>query len=87
MRPGRPSLREQFRRQILSALRSHPYPVTANTVKRLVDAQRSQPCGWDTAHKYLQELTTERLVLRQVLPAEKGRKPLVVYMGRSKVDQ
>jgi len=42
-----------------------------------------QPCGWDTVQKYLNELRQEHLVLRQALPAERGRKPLVVFIGRS----
>jgi len=45
-------------------------------------AGRQRPCGWDTVNKYLNELASERLILRQALPAEAGRKPLVVYLGR-----
>ena len=83
MKQGRPARREEFRREILNVLGSYQYPVTASTVKGLLDARRMQPCGWDTVRKYLQELAGERLILRQVLPTERGRRPLIVYTGRS----
>jgi hypothetical protein len=84
MRRGRPAAREEFRREILKALGSYQYPATISTVKGLLDARRLRPCGWDTVQKYLQELAEERLILRQALPTERGRKPLVVYTGRSR---
>jgi hypothetical protein len=84
MRRGRPAAREEFRREILKALGGYQYPATISTVKGLLDARRLRPCGWDTVQKYLQELAEERLILRQTLPAERGRKPLVVYIGRSR---
>ena len=86
MKRGRPALREYFRREILTVLGDGPYPVTALTVKRQLDTRRLRPCGWHTVRKYLDELAEERLVLRQALPPEKGRKPLVVYMGRARPD-
>lgn len=86
MKRGRPAMREHFRREILAILDAGPYPVTALTVKRQLDARRLRPCGWHTVRKYLDELAEERLVLRQALPPEKGRKPLVVYMGRARPD-
>ena len=83
MKRGRPSMREQYRQDILSVLGGYQYPATASTVKKLLDQRRIKPCGWDTVQKYLNELAQERLVLRQALPAERGRKPLVVFIGRS----
>ena len=82
MRQGRPAMKAEFRSQILKVLADAQYPVTVVTVKRLLDARRSRPCGWHTVHKYLQELASERLVLRQALPPHRGRKPLIVYMDR-----
>jgi hypothetical protein len=76
-------MREQYRQDILSVLGGYQYPATASTVKRLLDERRIKPCGWDSVQKYLNELAQERLVLRQALPAERGRKPLVVFIGRS----
>ena len=84
MKRGRPSAREEFRREILKVLGGYQYPATISTVKGLLDARRLQPCGWDTVQKYLQELAEERLILRQALPTERGRKPLVVYSGRAR---
>jgi len=84
MRRGRPAAREEFRREILSVLNGYQYPATISTVKGLLDARRLRPCGWDTVQKYLQELAEERLILRQALPTERGRKPLVVYTGRAR---
>ena len=83
MKTGRPAMRQEFRREILQVLSGYRYPATASTVKRLLDGRRLRPCGWDTVQKYLQELNVERLVIRQVLPSEHGRKPLVVYLGRA----
>jgi len=83
MKRGRPSMREEFRRDILSVLGVYQYPATASTVKRLLDSRRIHPCSWVTIDKYLRELVAEHLVLRQVLPTERGRKPLVVYVGRA----
>ena len=82
MRRGRPTMRQEFRREILHVLAHFDYPATASTVKRLLDQQRMQPCGRDTVRKYLQELVEDHLVARQVLPTQRGRKPLVVYSGR-----
>lgn len=89
MKRGRPAMREEFRDKILTVLGGgqYPYPVTARTVKRLVDARRLQPCGWNTVRKYLDELAEDRLVFRQALPTHPGRKPLVVYMGRCRSNQ
>ncbi len=84
MKTGRPAAREEFRQEILRALGGYQYPATISTVKGLLDARRMQHCGWDTVQKYLQELAEERLILRQALPTERGRKPLVVYVGRSR---
>ena len=84
MKRGRPAAREEFRREILKALGGYQYPATISTVKGLLDARRLRPCGWDTVQKYLQELADERLILQQVLPTERGHKPLVVYVGRSR---
>jgi hypothetical protein len=83
MKRGRPSMREEFRRDILSVLGVYQYPATASTVKRLLDSRRMHPCSWVTIDKYLRELVAEHLVLRQALPTERGRKPLVVYVGRA----
>jgi len=80
-------MREELRGQILNALADGEYPVTANSVKRLLDARRARRCGWHTVRKYLEELSAERLVLRQPLPAACGRKPLVVYVGRHGADR
>ena len=82
MKRGRPAMREEFRREILTVLGEGQYPITVSTVKRVLDARRMRPCGWHTVRKYLEELAAERLVLRQALPTERGRKPLVVYLGR-----
>jgi len=88
MRRGGPSAAGEVRRDILAALAGYQYPATAGTVKRLVDRRRPVPCGWDTVRKYLDELVAERLVLSQALPTERGRRPLVAYMGRSrKIDK
>jgi len=84
MKQGRPAAREEFRREILEVLGGYQYPATIATVKRLLDTRRMRPCGWDTVQKYLQELADERLILRQSLPTERGRKPLVVYIGRAR---
>jgi len=83
MKQGRPDMREEFRREILSVLGGYEYPATANTVKRLLDSRRMHPCGQDTVRKYLHELAEDRLVVRQTLPAGDGRRPLVVYQGMS----
>jgi hypothetical protein len=84
MKRGRPPMREELRRDILDLLgeRQIPYPLTATSVKRFLDSRRVRPCGWHTVRRYLEELVGERLVLRQALPTQAGRKPLVVYMGR-----
>ena len=82
MKRGRPAMREEFRRQILMVLGKTPYPITVTNVRRLVEARRTHPCGWDTIQKYLQELVAERLVLREPLPPQPKRKPLVLYRGR-----
>ena len=82
MKRGRPAMGAEFRRQILRILSAAEYPVTATTIKQLLDERRAHPCGWDTVRKYVEELVTERLVLRQALPTERGRKPLVIYLGR-----
>ncbi|MDP2896810.1 MAG: hypothetical protein Q8Q12_09670 [bacterium] len=89
MKRGRPPVRQEFRREILEALGEGqvPYPLTASSVKRLLDARRLRPCGWHTVRRYLEELAGERLVLRQALPTQAGRKPLVVYMGRYPQDR
>lgn len=87
MKRGRPAMREQFRCEILNVLGDGQYPATVTTIKRLVDSRRLRACGWDTVRKYLEELVTERLVLRQPLPTQLGRKPLVVYLGRRRPDQ
>jgi len=76
-------MRQEFRREILDVLGGYQYPATASTIKRLLDQRRMRPCGWRTVQKYLHELAAERLVLRQALPTQRGRKPLVVYTGRS----
>jgi hypothetical protein len=83
MKRGRPPLREQFRQDILSALSAYQYPATVSTVKRLLNQRRLQPCAWETVEKYLNELSQQRLVLRQALPTERGRKPLVIFVGRN----
>jgi len=83
MKRGRPAMREEFRRDILNVLGGYQYPATASTVKSLLDARRMRPCGWRTVQKYLHELAAERLVLQQALPTQRGRKPLVVYVGRA----
>jgi len=83
MKRGRPAIREEFRQQILHVLGDYQYPATASTVKKLLDMRRGRPCGWDTVRKYMDELTAERLILRQALPVERGHRPLVVYIGRS----
>ena len=82
MKHGRPAMREHFRHEILEALQQLPYPVTVSTIRHLVEARSAQRSGWDTIQKYLEELVAERLVLRQPLPTQPGRKPLVVYLGR-----
>lgn len=87
MKRGRRPLREHFRQQILEALATNPYPITAAGIKKVIDAKTFQPCGWHTVRKYLGELVTEKLVLRQALPSNAGRKPLVIYLGRSRPNQ
>ena len=82
MKRGRPSMREHFREEILNILADGECPLTVSCVKRFLGARRSRPCGWHTVRRYLDELAAERLVLRQVLPTEEGRNPLVVYHGR-----
>jgi len=82
MKTGRPAMRRQFREHILNALSDHEYPATVTGLKRRVESQCGRPCGWDTVRKYLDELVAERLVMRQALPAEPGRKPLELYLGR-----
>ena len=82
MRTGRPAMRAQFKDDILAVLAERPYPATVSSVKRYLDGRRARPCGWDTVRKYLDELVSERLVLRQALPAEPGHKGLVVFMAR-----
>jgi len=84
MRRGRPAMRGYFRREILNVLVDGQYPATATTVRRLINARRVKPCDWHTVRKYLEELVVERLVLRQALPTQPGRKPLVVYLGRGR---
>ena len=83
MRRGRPAMGEEFRRQILSILGHGEYPVTATTIKHQLEKARGRRCGWDTVRKYLDELVGDRLVIRQALPTRHGRKPLVVYAGRT----
>ena len=87
MKRGRPAMREQFRREILTVLAENHYPVTVTAVRRFVDTYRGRTSGWDTIQKYLEELVSERLVLRQPLPVRHGRKPLVVYLGRQRRDR
>jgi len=82
MRRGRPAMRDEFRQEILEVLSDTPYPVTVTTIKKKLDQRRPRPCGRDTVHKYIQELVTDRLVLRRPLPARQGHKPLLVYLGR-----
>lgn len=87
MKSGRPAMRGQFREDILQALADHEHPATITGLKRRIESRRGRPCGWETVRKYLDELVTERLVLRQTLPAEPGRKPLELYLGRFPRDQ
>lgn len=89
MKRGRPSMGPEFRREILNVLGQgqYEYPATASTVRHLLEARRMRGCGWDTVRKYLDELVAERLVLRQALPTQAGRRPLVVYMGRCQPNQ
>ena len=68
MKRGRPAMRNDFRESILGVLGGYEYPVTVTTVKKLLDARRTHPCGWDTVRKYLNELAEERLVLRGQIP-------------------
>ena len=82
MKRGRPSSREEYRREILEVLCGYQYPATTTTVKGLLDGQRLHPSSWHTVRKYLQELAVDRLVCRDTLPAEHGRRPLVVYVSR-----
>ncbi len=82
MRRGRPALRDEFRRNILYVLDSYSYPCTVSTIKKLIDEQRVYSCSRDTVRKYLHELIADGLVLRQELPTNRGRKPLIVYQVR-----
>ena len=86
MKRGRPAMRQQFRQQILEALGEVRYPATVTTVRRRIQNRTDRSCGYDTVHKYLEELVSERLVLRQALPVRARRKPLVLYLGRSGPD-
>lgn len=82
MRRGRPSLRTASRQGISEVLRRHPYPVTVQTVHQELSAIASGPGSWNTVRKYLDELAADGVVIRQVLPTECRRKPLVLYFIR-----
>ena len=82
MRRGRPSLRRYFREEIVTMLRAARYPTKVNTLMKSLEQKRGRPCGWHTVLKYLHQLCEERIVYRQVLPTERGRKPLVLYFAR-----
>jgi Fe2+ or Zn2+ uptake regulation protein len=82
MRRGRPSLRTASRQSISEVLRRHPYPVTVQTVHQDLVRSASGPGSWNTVRKYLDDLASDGVVIRQVLPVERKRKPLVLYFIR-----
>lgn len=83
MRRGRPALRSSFKEKIEEFLSHNPYPVTVRTVQQGLLKAGTTSAHWCTVKKYLVELVDEGLVVRQALPVESKRKPLVVYFGRS----
>ena len=83
MRRGRPSMSGYFREAIVTTLRAAQYPVTVSKLTKRLGEKRGRPCGWDTVLKYLNQLCEEKVVYRQVLPTERGRKPLVLYCVRT----
>ena len=82
MRRGRPGLGRYFREEIVTMLRAARYPITVHTLMKSLEEKRGRSCGWHTVLKYLHQLCEERIVYRQVLPTERGRKPLVLYFAR-----
>ena len=82
MRRGRPGLGLYFREEIIAVLGALQYPVTINTLRTSLRQCRGSKCSWNTIRKYLHQLCQEGIVYRQVLPTERGRKPLVVYFLR-----
>ena len=79
MRGGRPSMRAYFRQEIVTLLNASQYPVTTHTLRKSLESKRGKPGSWHTVRKYLYQLSDERIVCRQVLPVERGRKPLVLF--------
>ena len=82
MRRGRPALSWSLRERIQEFLSHNPYPVTVSTVKQGLLKAGTTSAHWCTVKKYLTQLVDEGLVVRQALPVESRRKPLVVYFGR-----
>jgi len=82
MRRGRPALRWSLRERIQEFLSHSPYPVTVRTVQQGLLKTGTTSAHWCTVKKYLTELVDEGLVVRQALPVQSKRKPLVVYFGR-----
>ena len=80
MRRGRPSLRATVREDVSHVLARTTYPVTVRTIQRYMGAAGARPPHWCTIKKCLDELADEGIVLRQSLPAEPKRKPLIVYL-------
>jgi len=79
---GRPVLRATFRERISQLLSQCPYPVTVQTIRQAVLQTTARPCSWNTVKKYLDELTADGIIVRQLLPAENKRRPLVLYFMR-----
>ena len=82
MRRGRPSMGRYFREEIVTLLGALRYPATTGTLMRSLEEMRGRRSSWHTIQKYLEQLCQERIVYRQALPTERGRKPLVVYFLR-----
>jgi len=81
LKRGRPPLRSTFKEKIADLLSRYPYPVTVRTVQLGLLNTGKDSAHWCTVKKYLEELTEEGCINRQLLPAETKRKPLTVYFS------
>lgn len=79
---GRPALRATLRERISNTLSQYPYPITVQTIRRALLQTTARPGSWNTIKKYVEELAAEGIVIRQSLPTENKRKPLVLYFMR-----
>jgi len=71
-RCGRPALRTTFREGISIILSRYPHPVTVQAIRKAMLKTFARPCSQGTIKKYLDELISEKIVVRQ-LPAGKKR--------------